>query len=265
MINNSRFEQLVLESISSDEHRTHSFDSFSTNKTPTTGSLKAKNIGDSLAKRGYVHSYSQTHENGNITHTFTHSTKPSVDVIDHKETYGNSSGNISWKVKDGRHGGFNTKTNQQIHAIPHTSSYNSKKGLDHAINNPRTPDEHDDAISRGSANITHRLQESIGDVQHSISDEHGNSSVSKIMSDVHDKLNRMGYTRVGHDRGIMQMHYYEHPSNPALTVGHYDGTKDPHITIHNQKKHPRNSSGRVIPTDDTPNSQYLSGSEFLGS
>jgi hypothetical protein len=158
MINNSRFEQLVLESIGGEsDHRTHSFDAFSTTMKTTTGSLKAKNIGASLAKQGYSHSHSETHENGDVTHTFTHSSKPSVDIIDHKETYGNDSGRTSWKVKDGRHGGFNTKTNQQVHAVPHTSSYNSKSGLDHAINNPRKPDEDDDAIIKGNVNITNRV------------------------------------------------------------------------------------------------------------
>ena len=117
-----------------------------------------------------------------------------------------------------------------------------------------------------SSRFEKMILESIGDIQHSISDEHGSSSVPKEMHDAHKSLEAAGYKRVGFSSNpTSQQHYYEHPSKLAVSVSHFhDGDQAP-VTVLNTQKRERDLHGKPISSGGVHTKEQGKGHSFISS
>lgn len=117
-----------------------------------------------------------------------------------------------------------------------------------------------------SSRFEKMILESIGDIQHSISDEHGRSSVPKAMHDSHRSLEAAGYKRVGfHSGRVSQTHYYEHSSKPAVSVSHFHDGDQATVSVLNVQKHVRDAHGRPISSGDIHSKEQGKGHQFISS
>lgn len=121
----------------------------STHGSPDMSKVAAHHHGV-LQQHGYKLHSSNANEHGDVVHLYKHSSAshPPVTVKDH------ASGHTSWMVHDGHGGGFHQRTHQQVHATPHTSSYNTKNSLSHSIVNHKANSITHDEIRHGDINVT---------------------------------------------------------------------------------------------------------------
>lgn len=125
----SRFEQLLAEELSNQgsvyhlshnapsPHIPHGFNAgVPHNHASVHFSPSAQAHHNTLTQHGFKLHTQHTNQDGHRLNVYAKSGHPTVTVRDH----GHSS---SWMVHDGHAGGFNHQTHQQVHMLPHSSSY----------------------------------------------------------------------------------------------------------------------------------------------